>query len=195
MDHKSQPTKFAHSILFLIFVTAQTVLGQQSASASSQARNEGAAPERCALTANQLSDFHGLRLGMNEAEVRKLFAGDSRYRTPGNYFSAEGHLRLCVNGCESATDRDCRAAEPARFPGVSAIHFTMPQGRVDMITFYFDKDAMPYDAAEFAAVISGLLGLPSAWRANKYIATMECNGFRARIEGGDESKLALITTR
>jgi len=195
MKHKSQRTIIAQSSLFLIFVTAQTVFGQQPAPASTATRDEGATAEQCALTADQLPDFHGLRLGMNEAEVRKLFADDSRYRMPENYFSAEGHLRLCVNGCESPIDKDCLAVEPARFRGISAIHFTLSRGRVEMITVYFETGAMPSDAVAFSSVVSGLLDLPRTWRANRYLAKMDCNGFRVRIEGGDENKLALIEIR
>ncbi len=195
MKLKLQRTTIAQSSLFLIFATIQTVFGQELAPASTATRNEGTMAGQCALTADQLTAFHGLRLGMNEAEVRKLFAGDSRYRKPENYFSAEGHLRLCLNGCESPADKDCLAVEPARFRGISAIHFTLSGGRVEMITVYFETGAMPSDAAAFSSVVSGPLGLPRTWRANRYLATMDCNGFRVRIEGGDENKLALIEIR
>lgn len=192
MNCQSQRISIAQSGLFLILMAAQTVFGQGIAPAATQ--TEGTAGQ-CALTAGQLPDFHRLRLGMNEAEVRKLFAGDSRYRESENYFSAEGHLRLCVNGCESPVDKDCLAAEPARFRGIAAIHFALSVGRVEMFTVYFETGAMPADAVAFASVVSGTLGLPRAWRANRHLATMDCNGFRVRIEGGEENKLALLAIR
>jgi hypothetical protein len=196
MKTPTQSMKLSFGSLLIAFAMAQFVFGQQGPQASSTDQNTSAA--QCPLTLAQLPSFRGLRLGMSEAEVRKHFASHSKYGNTDVWNSADQHLHLCVRGCANATsadeDSDEQAAEPALFQGISAVHFTLGQVGVEQLTIYFEDQATPADAVEFSAVIAGTLGLPPAWRANRYLAVMQCRGFRVRIEGQDENKLALLVT-
>jgi hypothetical protein len=181
---KTRATFVCRSFL-LTFVLLQNVYGQHAAT-----------PERgyCDLTATQLADFRGLRLGMKESKVRKLFAPSSKYRKSKNYHGTTQHLQLCVLGCGNVFDAECQAAAPERFTGLASIHFVLAQKRVELLTFYFTPEAMPADAREFAAAISAALGVPNLWRGDQHVTTLQCEGVRLRIEGQGENKLALIAT-
>ena len=196
MKTTTQSMKLSFGSLLIACAMAQFVFGQPGPQASAIGQNASAA--QCPLTLAQLPSFRGLRLGMSEAEVRKLFAAHSKYGNTGVWNSADQHLHLCVRGCVTAPsadeDSDEQAAEPALLQGISAVHFALGQGGVEQLTIYSEDGATPADAVEFAAVIARTLGLPPAWRANRHLAVMQCRGFRVRIEGQGENKLALLVT-
>lgn len=196
MRTTTQSMKLSFCSLLIACAMAQLVFGQQGPQASST--EQPASATQCPLTLAQLPSFRGLRLGMSEAEVRKLFAAHSKYGNTGVWNSADQHLHLCVRGCATTPsadeDSDEQAAEPALFSGISAVHFALGQGRVEQLTIYFEDGAIPADAVESAVAIGRTLGLPPTWRTNRHLAVMQCRGFRVRIEGQGENKLALLVT-
>lgn len=151
-------------------------------------------PGKCSLSAEQVHEFHGLQLGMTEPQVRQLFRTASRYQQAGVFDGAEQHLHLCVRGCKSAAERERRAAHKSRFKGIASIHFTFAQGLLTQFTVYFQERTKPADAQLLSQNLATELGVSGQWQGNPFLATLDCAGFRLRVEGQSESKLALIVT-
>ena len=178
-------SSFSHEVMFFVLGGSLLLFGLT--------RTTPGQTHYCSSTLSKAKGFRNLQLNINEADVRALFTQSSRYRDSGIFNDGIDGLFLWLAGRKSDPTTDLTAAEPGKFPGISSIHFGFSQGRVRHIAIYFEQGAMPSNALALGRTVSKAMGLPMAWLGPEHSAFMQCQGFRVRVEGHDENKLAFLT--
>lgn len=129
----------------------------------------GSSKPVCTASIDVLPMIRGLRLGMTEAEVRKLIPPTSRLKASGGSTSNS-------DGVAEITITPQQTLRPENFSGYKSMDFKLIEGKVAHLSIHYADDAMSGDVKEFASLTAERLKLPTAWEFDQTDATMKCQG-------------------
>ena len=158
-------------------IAAIAMLSCMTILATGQARKRSSVETPCRMSADQLPDIRGLRLGMSVADVSAVFPEPSSRKAIQK--AVDDAKKPESYGFAIASLFRSESQANPNFAGLESIQLELLDERVSSFTVRYDRQT-PWDAVDqFAARLAHTFHLPAPehWKLEYGVRVLTCNGF------------------
>ena len=178
------------------YLAALAVLGCMTTLVTSQAKHRSTVRSTCTMTAGELAEIRGLRLGMSVGDLLNAFPEDSTKNaiqkaiTDAKKPEAYGHARGYLFRSNPEVNPN--------LSGVDGIDLEILDEHVSAFTIYYSRET-PWDSVDqFTRRLADAFHLPTIenWGLEYGVRVLTCNGFTVAvtINNGNAITVKNVTT-